>query len=267
MNPKKIVKLSNYIGLIAIFCLIYWVFTFICITVFDLKIFQVQMTEIFFLSIFSIIAVMSGSLMINIMFNLTRIAEKHNSDQNYTNRNSKIWICLLLLLFPLIIGMLYAGHRFSMHERQQILISSANSVLTNYNQHIQDISDYHFDKEWINNTSQSLQLLSSTDSQLPNIRVIVSDQLENGSKTYLIFSKYHISNNSTDSPPKKIDYLLTTDQQRREYLNEAFKNPKIGIRYERVDSNFLLFVPYQHKNKTVIFLFSDYYDAYGKTGS
>lgn len=224
------------------------------------------MTEIFFLSIFSIIAVMSGALMINIMFNLTRIAEKHNSDQNYTNRNSKIWVCLLLLFFPLIGGMLYAGHRFSMHERQQILISSANSVLTNYNQYIQDISDYHFDKEWINNTAQSLKLLSSMDSQLPNIRVIVSDQLENGSKTYLIFSDYGYSNSSTDNEPKKIAYLLTTDQQQREYLNEAFKNPKIGIHYEREGSNYRLFVPFQHENKTVIFLFSDYY-AYGKIGS
>lgn len=83
MPPRKIVKLSNYIGLIAIFCLIYWVFTFICITVFDLKIFRERMTEVFLLSIFSIIAVMAGTLMLNIMFNLTRIAEKHNTDQNY----------------------------------------------------------------------------------------------------------------------------------------------------------------------------------------
>lgn len=41
------------------------------------------MTEVFLLSIFSIIAVMAGTLMLNIMFNLTRIAEKHNTDQNY----------------------------------------------------------------------------------------------------------------------------------------------------------------------------------------
>ncbi|AWM79064.1 peptidase [Gammaproteobacteria bacterium ESL0073] len=266
MNPKKIVKLSNYIGLIAIFCLVYWVFTFICITVFDLKIFRERMTEIFFLSIFSIIAVMAGALMINIMFNLTRIAEKHNTDQNYTNKNNKIWACLLVLSFPLIGGVLFAGHNLSMSKRQQILISSANSVLTNYNQSIQSISDYHFDKDWINNTAQSLKLLSSTDSQLPHISVIVSDKLENGSKTYLTFNDYRYRDHNTDEEPKKINYLLTTDQQQREYLDEAFKNPKVGVHYERKGSNYKLFVPYQHEGKTVIFLFSDYY-AYGKIGS
>lgn len=266
MNPKKIVKLSNYIGLIAIFCLVYWVFTFICITVFDLKVFRRHLTEIFFMSIFSIIAVMVGALMINIMFNLTRIAEKHNTDQNYTNKNTKIWACLLLLGFPLIVGVLLAGHNLSMHKRQQILISSANSVLSNYSQYIQGISDYHFDNAWINNTNESLKLLSSTDSQLPNISVIVSDKLENGSKVYLTFTNYSYTKPETKGEPKKLDYLLTTDQQQREYLNKAFNNPKIGIRYERQGSNYKLFVPYQHKDKTVIFLFTDYY-AYGKIGS
>ena len=224
------------------------------------------MTEIFFLSIFSIIAVMAGALMLNIMFNLTRIAERHNIDQNHVNKNSKIRACILVLSFPFIFSLLFVGHNLSMNKRQQVLISSANSVLTNYGEYIQDIANYHFNKDWINNTAQSLKILSSSDSQLPNISVIVSDQLENSSKTYLTFSDYRYRDNKTDKEPKKIDYLLTTNQQQREYLNEAFKNPKIGVRYEREGSNYKLFVPYQHEGKTIIFLFSDYY-AYGKIGS
>lgn len=261
INPKKIVTLSNYIGLISILCLIYWVFTFICMTVFDLKVFRARMTETFFLSIFSIIAVMAGALIINIMFNLTRIAEKHNMDQQYSNKNIKRWIFSLILLFPLILSILIVGHQLSMNKRQQILTNSANSVLANYNEYVKNIVDYHFNSNWINTTAESLDILSKTDNQLPRISVIISDKLENGTSTYLVFNNYY-----SNKKIKKTDYLLETNQKQREYLNKAFKNPEIDFLYEREHNNYKLFVPYQYKGKTVIFLFSDYY-AYGKIGS
>lgn len=82
----------------------------------------------------------------------------------------------------------------------------------------------------------------------------------------MIFNNHRYRDSTEKGEPQKIDYLLTTDQPQREYLNNAFKNPTIGVRYERDRNNYKLFVPYQHNGKTVIFLFSDYY-AYGKIGS
>lgn len=104
MNNKFLVKLSNAIGLISIVLLVYWVFTFIVITVFNFKVFRENMTETFYLSVLGIIALMLGSLIINIMLNLTRIAEKHNKDVELKKSGSKkLWLAGILL-FPLIFG-------------------------------------------------------------------------------------------------------------------------------------------------------------------
>ena len=80
MDNRSLVRLSNIIGIIAIILLVYWVFVFISITVFGLKVFKENITETFYLSVVGILALMFGSLIINVMFNLTRIAEKHNLD-------------------------------------------------------------------------------------------------------------------------------------------------------------------------------------------
>lgn len=260
MNPRKIVKLSNYIGLVAIFCLVYWVFIFMSMTILDLKIFQEQVTEAFFLSIFSIIVVMIATLMINIMFNLTRIAEKHNTDQQYANTRSKLWVGLLIISFPVLFGALILGHNLSMSKRQQLLISSAHSVLKNYSQSIQSISAYHFDPDWIKTTKESLTVLSKTDSEFPRISVIVKDQLDNGSTVYLSFDdNRYSSRDENDNAPTKIDFLLATTQQQREYLDRAFKDPHVEVYYERNRNDYKLFVPYQHEGNTVVFSFGDYY--------
>jgi hypothetical protein len=46
MNNKSLVKLSNIIGIVSIVLLIYWVFTFISVTVFGLEIFRGNLAEI-----------------------------------------------------------------------------------------------------------------------------------------------------------------------------------------------------------------------------
>lgn len=49
MDTKLLVKISNIIGLISIILLMYWVFSFVLIEVFGLKVFRQQMTETFFI--------------------------------------------------------------------------------------------------------------------------------------------------------------------------------------------------------------------------
>ena len=110
MNNKSLVKLSNIIGIASIILLVYWIFIFISITVFGLKIFRENITETFYLSVVGILALMTGSLIINIMFNLTRIAEKHNQDDiNVSKRRSKILGIIFGLSFPLVFGLLFGG--------------------------------------------------------------------------------------------------------------------------------------------------------------
>ena len=89
MNNRTLVRLSNAIGIISIVLLLYWVFIFISITVFGLKVFRENLTETFYLSVLGILALMFAALMINLMFNLTRIAERHNQDSIQTKGASK----------------------------------------------------------------------------------------------------------------------------------------------------------------------------------
>src|SRR5688572_22020421 len=103
MNLKILVKLSNIVALIAILLLIYWVFVFISVEVFGFKVFRENLSQTFAMSVLGIFVLMAGSLMINVMFNLTRIAEKHNKDEIVEAKAvSKNLGWVFLLSFPLI---------------------------------------------------------------------------------------------------------------------------------------------------------------------
>jgi len=80
MNSKKMVKLSNMIGFISVLALIYWIIIFITMEVFDLRVFKEHTTTTFYFSIMGILALMFGALIINVMFNLSRIAERDKEE-------------------------------------------------------------------------------------------------------------------------------------------------------------------------------------------
>ena len=42
MNPKQLVKLTNTVGIVSFVLLIYWIFVFILVQVFNLKIFRLD---------------------------------------------------------------------------------------------------------------------------------------------------------------------------------------------------------------------------------
>src|SRR6056297_2504334 len=114
MNPKRLVKLSNIIGIISIILLVYWVFIFMTVEVFGLKVFKENITETFYMSILGILSLMFGALIINIMFNLTRIAQKHNVDNETINSTKRrVSTILLIVSFPLIFGLLFGGDYLS----------------------------------------------------------------------------------------------------------------------------------------------------------
>jgi hypothetical protein len=265
MNPKKLVNLSNNIGIASIILLIYWVFIFIAIMVFDLKIFRRNMTEIFFMSIFGIIALMAGALIINIMFNLTRIAEKHNQDKEsgYV-KTSKRTIVLFLLSFPIIFCLLFGGHYLSAKKKERVLTQTAISIVENSRNRMSEVIDYSFDKAWINNASSLLHILAKTDKNFPFITIITKDS-SNKIDVFLEFSqRTRISQDTI--PPNKQTYIFQTDQEERNYLNKVFLNQSKDLRYSADGGRYELFFPFRKGNKVVVLHFSDYQN-YGKYGS
>jgi len=274
MNSKTIVKLSNIIGIVSIIALIYWVFVFISIEVFGFKIFRENMTETFYLSVFGILALMFGALIINIMFNLTRIAEKHNLDNDKLKKSSKkLWI-LFILSFPFLFALLWGGDFLTKNKKEKMLITSAKSIIENDTTKIDQILNYSYTVDWVRSVDNILDLYSKTDKNLPNVTVIVADMADN-SKIFLGFDR-NASRGvfSTEDGVKVPDYLGSriyyymwrTNQVERDYLNSVFYENNNEIRFSSYNGDYELYYPYRKNGKIIVLYFSQY-QRYGKIGS
>ena len=265
MNPKTLVRLSNLIGIISIILLIYWIFTFISIEVFGLKVFRENMTETFYMSVLGILALMMGALIINVMFNLTRIAQKHNLDENPTTpikSNKLSW--MFALCFPIIFGLLFFGNYLTSKKKERLLIQSALSIIQDNSRKADRLVNYSFDEKWMLETDDILDVLSKTDEYFPYVSVIVKDSIDN-SKVLLGFRDYNGKLNDTIQPNKK-NFILKTTKEEREYLNRVFDKEIKEIRFSAQDGNYELYYPYNLQDKKIVLYFSDY-QRYGKIGS
>jgi Na+-driven multidrug efflux pump len=103
----------------SIILLLYWVFAYTINEVFEMRIFRENISQTFALSVLGIVALMGGALIINVMFNLTRIAKKLNNDeQKETLNSSKKYLVMLLLGFPIIAGFMVLGNHLSNKKKE-----------------------------------------------------------------------------------------------------------------------------------------------------
>jgi hypothetical protein len=265
MNLKTLVKLSNIVALIAIVLLIYWVFVFISVEVFGLKIFRENISQTFAMSVLGIFALMAGSLMINVMFNLTRIAERHNKDDILEAKAaSKKLGWAFLLSFPLIFGLLYGGDYLTSKKKESMLVDSAKSVIEKYPQKMDGLLNYQFNKEWLAETDNSLDLMAKTDRNFPSVVVIVKDSIDN-SDVFLGVRDYQKPTDETIQPEKQ-RFILETTKPERDYLNKVFNENYNEVRFSASDGNYQLYYPYSKDGKKIVLYFSDF-QRYGKLGS
>lgn len=264
MNAKQIVRLSNIIGITSILLLVYWVFTFITIQVFGLKVFKENMTETFYLSILGILALMVGSLIINLMFNLTRIAEKHNLDA-VNSKSNKLRFLTLVLLFPLIAIILFGGDYLTTARKEERLIKAAESIISVNKVNSDKLVNYNFSESYIKETADILTLLSRTDRNFPSVTVIVKDSIK-GSPVYLGFDDYYSGNLKDTIKPQKKQFLYKTTKEERDYLKSVFEKGNDELRYSSHNGDYELFYPYGKNGKKIILYFSEHQN-YGKLGS
>lgn len=268
MNLKTIVKLSNIVAAVSIILLIYWVFIFVSIEVFGFKVFRENITQTFSMSILALLALMGGSLMLNVMFNLTRIAQKHNKDEVVESKGiSRNLGFVFLLSFPLIFGLLYGGDYLTSMKKERMLIQTAKSIVETNSVRANEIANYQFTKEWIVKTDESLSLISKSERNFPDAAVIVSDSID-GAQTFLHFRDYHMRSDKdgNEIAPEKTDYILQSDQVERDYLRNVFDDGLREIRFSASDGNYHLYYPYVVEGKVVVLYFSDR-QRYGKIGS
>ncbi len=284
MNAKKLVKATNIVGMVAVVLLVYWVFVLILSNVFGLKVFREYITEIFLMSILGIFAVMAGALILNIMLNLTRIAERGQEEESKGGRKT---LYLLLAVFPVLAALLFGGNYLTVQKKRQILTQSLERIVKDNPSQIEALADYRFDSAYIKKAALILELMSKEDSAFKAATVIVPDTIGN-KQVYLAFSAdsqlsgideqapdtqgvgddngFVVTRNGNKETISKTQYLYAPNLSEREYLQRIFAGQTNEIRYEVKDGNYSLCHPYRQNGKTIVLCFSDY-QQYGKIGS
>ncbi|MBE9469423.1 MAG: hypothetical protein IMY72_14045 [Bacteroidetes bacterium] len=265
MNKDKIIKISNAVGITSIILLIYWVFIFISITVFGLKVFKENMTESFYFSIIGILSLMFGALMINIMLNLTKISEFVDKKKPINKlKKSKLSSILIILSFPLIFILLYAGDKITSKQKENYLIKSATYLTEQYSDKINHLANYSFTDKYIKQTEKTLEYLGKIDNNLPYAFVIVQDTVEN-ELTFLRIRNFQM-NYETKKNEDKIEYIYSCSKEEKEYLNEVFNRDNKKPRFSSHDGKYELFYPISNNKQKIVIYFSEY-QRYGKVGS
>ena len=294
MNAKKLVKATNIVGMVAVVLLVYWVFALILIQVFGLKVFREHITEIFLMSILGIFAVMGGTLMLNIMLNLTRIAERGQEEEVRGGRKT---VYLLLAVFPILAALLFGGNYLTIRQKRDILTQSSERIVKDNPAQIDALTDYRFDLAYIKKSSEILDLMAKDDLSFKSAMIIVQDKIDN-KPVYLAFSADSRLNVGGEAVPaasqneavpaanqnvegndnfvmdrngekvmvKKMDYVYSPNLKEREYLQKVFAGQTQEMRYEAEDGHYSLCHPYRKNGKTIVLCFSDYQE-YGKIGS
>lgn len=262
---KNWIKATNIVGMVSVILLIYWVFSFILITAFGLRVFKRSLTELFTFSVMGIIALMAAALMLNIMLNLTRIAEGRQSDE-YPKSSRKI-IYLGLSIFPILAALLFGGHHLTVQRKQQILVQSAITLVSEHAQQAQQLAQYRFDVAYINKTAEILDIWRKRNSAFSHVSVIVPEQI-NGETVWLAFDADAAVFDKMTRTIRPSQYLFTADLATNEYLQAAFQNDDgENIRFTENQGKYELFYPYSHQGKVLaIFRFADY-QPYGKLGT
>ncbi len=265
MNNRSLVRLSNTIGKISIVLLIYWVFIFIIISVFGLRVFAERLTDTFYLSVVGILSLMFGALIINVMFNLTRIADRNEPGQEkQQGRNGKKRNLWFLLSFPVLFALLLGGDWLSSRKKERMLLGSAQAIVENDTIKTNHLAAYRFDKEWINKTGEILDVFSRTDPNFPQVEVIVADTMD-GNSIYLGFERYMHYDSDTAVLSKRA-FIRPATLEERNYLDAVFTGSTERSRFRAKDGNYQLFYPYVQGGRTVVFFFADH-QRYGKIGS
>ncbi|WP_024467621.1 helix-turn-helix domain-containing protein [Treponema pedis] len=159
--------------------------------------------------------------------------------------------------------LLFSGDYLTTRKKERMLVQSAESIVVSNKNVIDEIINYEFSKEWINNTSAKLKLLSKLDRNYENISILVNDSID-GVPVFLMFDNYYYIKN--DSKPDKVDFVFQSDIKQREYLEKVFQNNFLEKKFSAYDGNYEMFYPIKYNNKIIVLYFQDR-QRYGKVGS
>lgn len=266
MDAVKIVKLTNKVAFYSVGLLAYWVFIFVAITVFDFKVFKENITEAFYLSILGLFALLGGAIILNIMLNLTRIAECLERESGYPDakgRLNKKWAIVAAASFPVIFGLLFLGDMSSSIRKKGLLIETATYLMSEHRDSINVLANYSFSPAYVDKASDILKVLSRIEEKFPHVSLIVRDTID--SKPVLLeFTPWNRKPNETDF--KKEDFIFAASKPEREHLGSVFDGKESSVHFSAHDGRYELYFPIKTEHGVIVLYLSDR-QAYGKLGS
>ena len=276
LTPQSYVRLSNTIGVFSVILLLFWVFAFIVIQVGDLKVFGKEITQTFYFSIVAILALMAAALILNIMMNLTRIAQNHDPDPLVASpRQNRRWIMkTVVAAFPILFLVLVGGDLLTSRQKESQLMAAAESIAEQYPKQQQHFSTYSFDRDWIQKTASYMEVLKEVEQAFNHVTLIVPEEID-GIKVQLGFTSYHsfkghfVGPNEKDKEQElhKTDYIHRSSAEDRAYLNEVFMQDADKARFETDGDNYVLFLPVRVEGGQDYVLRFSNRSSYGKLGS
>lgn len=267
MDREKVIKITVNVAIVSIFLLIYWIFISISMNVFGLKIFRQNMTEIFYMSVMGIFAVLGGALITNVILNLSRIGDALCGNKDLPAPSPKkfrrVPLIIFILSFPVIFLFLYTGDQASSKKKEGFLIKSAKIVIDNNSKEIERLADYSFGKKYVMEAEKILSRISRRDKNFPSVSLIMPDRIGD-KQEFLEFSKY---NNWRDNENNaREDYIFTSSVIERDYLGQVFGGKTEKTRFSAHDGFYELYYPVKTGGRTIVLYFTDR-AQYGKLGS
>lgn len=190
------------------------------------------------LSILGIFSILCAAIILNIMYNLTAIAEKYK-DRVEAKSLQRIGIKLSVFIASLflIFALLYFGDLSTSKKKEKYLASSVKALIKEQPEAVDTLAGYSFSEEYIKDAGVAITLLSKIDEKFPRVTAIHQDKI-NGKRVILGF----YSNRSTrDEVPQKVDYILSTSKEEREYIYSVFSGASSKYRFSSHDGKYEIY--------------------------
>jgi len=155
---------------------------------------------------------------------------------------------------PIIIGVLFLGNHISTKKIENELKKSADEIINSYETEINRISDYNFNKDWINDTVNLLSFMVKLDPNFNDVAIIFEDEI-NGNTFYLtLYDGREIKEGETLN---KINFIRNYEFNERKYIEKVFKENYNQKYFMSNNGSYHLFIPYENNGKKILFFFSD----------
>jgi hypothetical protein len=265
MNRDRIIKLTSHVAVITALVLLYWVFIYVVVDVFGLKVFRKNITQTFEMSILGILAVLSGALIVNLVLNLSKIgevmAQRAGAPSGPKEKMSRLYPVLFVLLFPVLFLLLYAGDLASTAKKKNLLLQSAHYVATESRADFERMADYSFDSAYVTVTGKALTRISREYEGLFRIAIIIEEKVGEG-RTFLLFTGaayWHERVRDT------VEFVYSGSQEERAYLRQVFAGGHMDPRFSAHDGFYELYYPIETASRIVV-LYLSTRGSFGKLG-